>query len=206
MIEQHILAAVLALNTTMRGCEIKGLQWQDIDFVNSTLTIRKSKTAAGRRVIPLNDGAFETLVALRQLAETFGMVEDSHYCFASFKRVGEFDGNEIVGCRMHNYNPLQHIGSWKKAWRALTTKAKLKGLRFHDLRHKALTELYEDPNTSEQTIRSLAGHVSPHMAAIYSHTRLDAKRKAIGALSTKTSPKPTRWQGEQPAIAAAVKS
>lgn len=89
-------AAVLALNTTMRGCEIKGLQWQDIDFINSTLNIRKSKTAAGQRVIPLNDGAFETLVALRQLAETFGTVEDSHYCFASFKPVGAFDGNQVV--------------------------------------------------------------------------------------------------------------
>ena len=47
-------AAVLALNTTMRGCEIKGLRWRDVDLMEKTLTIRKSKTEAGERVIPLN--------------------------------------------------------------------------------------------------------------------------------------------------------
>src|ERR1043165_942521 len=42
-------AALLALNTTMRGCEIKGLRWADIDFSARILTIHKSKTAAGER-------------------------------------------------------------------------------------------------------------------------------------------------------------
>lgn len=27
------LAAVLALNTTMRSCEIRGLRWRDVDFL-----------------------------------------------------------------------------------------------------------------------------------------------------------------------------
>src|SRR5215469_15244709 len=55
--ETAFLAAVLCLNTTARGCELKGLQWSDVDFFAKTLTIRKSKTAAGERVIPLTDVA-----------------------------------------------------------------------------------------------------------------------------------------------------
>jgi integrase len=47
------LAAVIALNTTMCGCEIKQLRWHDIDFIGKTLTICKSKTDSGERVIPL---------------------------------------------------------------------------------------------------------------------------------------------------------
>ena len=41
------LAATLALNTTMRGCEIKQLRWRDIDLIGRTLATRKSKTDRG---------------------------------------------------------------------------------------------------------------------------------------------------------------
>ena len=56
------------------------------------------------------------------------------------------------------------------------------GLRFHDLRHHAITELAES-TTSDQTIMSIAGHVSPRMLAHYSHVRLEAKRAAVANLS-----------------------
>ena len=55
-------------------------------------------------------------------------------------------------------------------------------LRFHDLRHHAVTELAES-QASEQTILSIAGHVSPRMLAHYSHVRLEAKRRAVDVLS-----------------------
>jgi integrase len=48
------------------------------------------------------------------------------------------------------------------------------GLRFHDLRHHAVTELAES-QASDQTIMAIAGHVSARMLAHYSHVRLDAK-------------------------------
>src|SRR5690242_13722136 len=51
-------AEALALNTTMRGCEIRQLRWQDVDLMEKTLAIRKSKTEAGERVIPLNTDAW----------------------------------------------------------------------------------------------------------------------------------------------------
>jgi len=74
------------------------------------------------------------------------------------------------------------MSTWRTAWRKLTKEAGLPGLRFHDLRHHAITELAESL-ASDQTIMSLAGHVSPRMLAHYSHVRLDAKRKALDALS-----------------------
>jgi len=37
------------------------------------------------------------------------------------------------------------------------------GLRFHDLRHTAITDLAES-QTSDQTIMAIAGHVSPEHA------------------------------------------
>src|SRR5438552_7273957 len=56
-------AAVLALNTTMRSAEIKGLQWQRVDLFNQTLMVSRktTKTDAGERLIPLNRDAVAIL-------------------------------------------------------------------------------------------------------------------------------------------------
>jgi integrase len=172
-------AAILVLNTTMRGCEIKGLRWQDIDFSNRTLTICKSKTAAGERVIPLTQEALSVLSALYQRAQLFGAVALQHYVFAAFKVSGRYDRNRMC---INGFDPNRPIRTWIKAWRSLTKKAGLPGLRFHDLRHHAITELAES-GASEQTIMAIAGHISRAMLERYSHIRVEAKRAALEALS-----------------------
>src|SRR5580700_11050193 len=42
------LAMILAVNTTMRGCELRALRWRDVDFLERTVTVRRSKTEAGK--------------------------------------------------------------------------------------------------------------------------------------------------------------
>ena len=81
------------------------------------------------------------------------------------------------------FDPTRPIRTWVKAWRSLTKEAKLPGLRFHDLRHHAITELAES-GASEQTIMAIAGHVSRDMLERYSHIRVEAKRAALEALSS----------------------
>ena len=46
------LAALLALNTTVRGCEIRGLRWRAVDFIDRTITVGRNttKTDAGERI------------------------------------------------------------------------------------------------------------------------------------------------------------
>jgi integrase len=60
VLECRVLWAIVAANTTMRGCELKGLQLRDVDLNERKLTIRRerTKTDAGCRMIPLNDTAF----------------------------------------------------------------------------------------------------------------------------------------------------
>ena len=124
-------------------------------------------------------------------------------------------------------DPTKPMSGWRTAWRDLTravncpacgelqkpgekcrnaecgadiskVKSPTHGLRFHDLRHHAITELAESL-ASDQTIMSIAGHVSPKMLAHYSHVRMDAKRKALdglcgggsgGSYDTKSDTKP----------------
>ena len=103
------------------------------------------------------------------------------------------------------------MSGWRTAWRQLTraiycplcgqlqeprelcrnvvckadirgVRSPLHGLRFHDLRHHAITELAES-QANDSIIREIAGHVSPKMLAHYSHFRIETKRKALDALS-----------------------
>lgn len=186
--ETAYLAAILCLNTTARGCELKGLQWSDVDLFSKALTIRKSKTAAGERVVPLTEVSVSALGRLRRRAEGFGPVEPSHYIFAAFVPTFRFSGKKVVDYSVTGFNPSRHLNSWRSAWRTLTKKAGLVGFRFHDLRHSAITQLAEN-GASDSTIMAIAGHVSRRMLERYSHVRMEAKRTALEALalSTKTA-------------------
>lgn len=190
--ETAYLAAVLCLNTTARGCELKGLQWLDVDLFGKTLTIRKSKTAAGERVVPLTDVAISALGRLRRRAEGFGNVEASDYVFAAFTPKFKLNGKRlldgVIDYKITAFDPTRHLNSWRSAWRTLTKKAGLPGFRFHDLRHCAITQLAEN-GASDSTIMAIAGHVSRRMLERYSHVRMEAKRTALEALaaSTKTA-------------------
>ena len=164
------LAMVLALNTTMRACEIKSLRWYDVDFLASTVTIRKSKTQAGQRVIPLNDDALSAMRELYSRAFAIGAHSPDHFVFPA--------------CENGRFDPTTPQKSWRSAWRSLRKAAGIPALRFHDLRHHAITELAES-QASDATIMAIAGHVSRQMLEHYSHVRLDLKRKALDGLSTR---------------------
>jgi integrase len=192
------LAITLALNTTMRGCEIRGLCWRDVDFMECVVTVRRSKTEAGERVIPLNAEAMAAVRELRGRAKMFGGAALEHYILPACEGKSKPD-------------PTRPMSSWRTAWRRLTraihcpscgqlqdpdvtccneeckaniaeVKSSTAALRFHDMRHHAITELAES-GASEQTVMSIAGHVSRKMLEHYSHIRLEAKRDAVRALS-----------------------
>jgi integrase len=55
-------------------------------------------------------------------------------------------------------------------------------LRFHDLRHQAITELAEN-GAPDATMMALAGHMSREMLERYSHVRMAAKREALDRLA-----------------------
>lgn len=80
----------------------------------------------------------------------------------------------------------RQMGSWRKAWLGACKNAGVR-YRWHDLRHTFVSRLAENANISEQTIRSLAGHVSRQMLEHYSHIRSQAKQAAIRCLEEQPS-------------------
>ena len=170
------LAMTLALCTTMRGVELKNLRWQDVDLMGKSFNVRRSKTDAGLRSIPMNDDAYDAVMELWERAKAFGGTKPEHFLFPA--------------CEHGHIDPERHQKSWRTAWRKLTKAAGLQGFRFHDCRHHAITELAES-QASDSTIMALAGHVSRKMLEHYSHVRQEAKREAVNVLSAKRPNKPT---------------
>jgi integrase len=204
-------AARLALNTTLRGCEIKGLRWSDVDMIGRALTVKRSKTEAGERVIPLNADAWEVILALYRRSQQLGGFEPGHFLFPAIKPDRKAQKQGEGKREKEKMDPTRPMKTWRTAWRRLTraiqcpqcgllqdpaeccsecktdtkdVKSPFLGFRFHDLRHQAITELAES-KASDQTIMGIAGHVSKKMLQHYSHVRLEAKRSALDALSMK---------------------
>ena len=83
--------------------------------------------------------------------------------------------------------PNESVKAWKKAWGSMLKTAKIPHTRFYNVRHTSITDLLQNPNASEETVKAIAGHVSRKMLERYSHTRIDAKRKAVESLMKKSS-------------------
>ena len=107
--ETAYLASMLALNTTMRGCEIKQLRWRDIDLIDHSLVIRRSKTQAGERLIPLNANSYQMIMRLRERARIlFGSdLQPDWYLFPRAEGYSKPD-------------PTKPMSGWRSAWRRLT--------------------------------------------------------------------------------------
>jgi integrase len=180
-------AAIAASNTTARSIELKTLRLKDVDLLEGVVRIGRSKTPAGRRTVPLNPAAMWSFARLLERARAFGSVEPDHYLFPAF-RYKRTKSEE----RGSGFDPTRHQKTWRTAWRSLVKAtaqlagddaAAFRGLRFHDLRHCAITCLAES-GASDQTIMALSGHLDREMLEHYSHIRMDAKRKAVTAIKS----------------------
>jgi integrase len=193
-------AAVLAVSTSCRGVELKNLRWRDVDLFDRVMTIRRSKTESGHRPIPLNGDALAALARLRERAEDHGAGEPEHFVFPTceheridptrpqkswrtvwrklVKEAAKRSGRTAARAALV---AGRGIGGAKAGWRRAA--APFHGLRFHDLRHQAITELAEG-GASDATIEALAGHMSRRMLEHYSHVRMAAKRMALDKLES----------------------
>lgn len=150
----HLYGMVLmALDTGLRRGEITTQLWEDIDFSQKVLFVTHSKTPEGEsREIPLTERLHEYLLQNRKAA---GLV-------ISFKG-----------------RPVRIV---KRAWKTALKNAKLRHIRFHDLRHTFNTRLME-AGVLQEIRMALMGHSSgSKVHSIYTHIELPAKRKAIRTL------------------------
>jgi integrase len=133
---------ILAVETGMRRGEILGLGWPDISHNRRVITLTMTKNGSGREV-PLSQRAFEALIEWK----------------------GHADADQSVVFPMKP-------GALEQAWRRLLVRSKVKGLRFHDLRHEGVSRLFERGlNIIE--VSSISGHRDLRMLKRYTHLSAD---------------------------------
>jgi integrase len=176
---------ILSLDSGLRPSETRALRRRDLHLVWSQgaivegeIIVGRSKTDAGTgRVIPLTRRA---CAALTLWVSRFADAGPDTFVFP-FHHVG-FAGNDrephIWG--IDHTRPMSTY-SYKTAFNTARRKAGV-DYRLYDARHTFVTRLAENPKVSEETIRQLAGHVSPRMLARYAHIRAQARRDAIATL------------------------
>jgi integrase len=180
--EAAYLATLVAVNTTMRGCELKGLRMGSVDLFNRTVTIRResTKTDAGRREIPLSDTAQWALERLVERAQSLGSSDPEHYLFPAY----QFRRTKVgTACGGTGYDPAHPMKTWRTAWRSLRKASGLPTLRFHDLRHTCITKLAE-AGVPDHVLMSISGHISPGMIKHYAHVRSKAKESAVASINS----------------------
>jgi integrase len=160
-------AATLAAFCGLRACEIKGLQWKDVDFADGLLQIRRSKTPGGWRTPTLNAVCSDVLAGLYETARTNNANDPEHFVFP-------WQGGKGI------VDPTRPMAGWRTAWRSILKEAGIKA-RFHDLRHTAVTTMAE-AGLPDLTIMAQVGHVSPAMVKHYSHIRRQALNQCAAAL------------------------
>lgn len=164
----------IALNTALRKNEIRTLRWQQIDLIARTLAVGRTKTEGGSgRVIPLNSVAYTAVV---RWASRFPQAKPEECVFPACE-------DARIDCpkpKQDNIDASRPMKGWRTAWRRALKDAGL-NIRFHDLRHTCITKLAEG-QASEQTLMSIAGHLSRKMLEHYSHIRMAAKRAALDAI------------------------
>jgi len=146
---------LLSLNTGVRRGELFQLRWSDVDLERRVLTVRGVTAKSEKtRHIPLNDEALHVLKSWKG-RDTNPLV---------------FPGKN--GERFDNVN---------KAWSAILDAAKVKGFRWHDLRHTFASKLVM-AGVDLNTVRELLGHSDLKMTLRYAHLSPKHKAEAVSVL------------------------
>ncbi|MGA9738706.1 MAG: tyrosine-type recombinase/integrase [Candidatus Sulfotelmatobacter sp.] len=183
----------ISINTSCGPSEMRHLRLMDVDFAEQTIYIQpKGAKNRGRiRRIALNSVALRAIEYLWERAKKLGCREPEHYLIPFRKKKGAYD-------------PERPAMSWRYALNEMFVAAEITDISAYAFRHHALTKLVENPKISLETVRSIAGHISPLIINRYSHVRLDAQRAAVEALE-RIAPKPARAKTHRPAKLAIIK-
>ncbi len=139
---------VLAIETGMRSGEMLAMRWEHVNLTNRTVCLLDTKNGSSRTV-PLSTRALNAIHALPRAIN--GRLFSSGY---------------------HSIH---------KAFKLAVTKAQatqrdnvtfLQGLRFHDLRHEAVTRLFEK-GLNPIEVGIVSGHKTVSMLQRYTHLRAE---------------------------------
>ena len=162
---------LLGLYTGMRRSELLGITWGDVDLESGFLSVRKSKTDAGRRRIDLSPQTVDMLRVHFERQTSYRGQTDVHLIY---------DDRRLVFADPFGkpYDPT----SFTHAFKQMARQAGLPNLRLHDLRHLHATLLLSE-GIHAKVVSDRLGHSSVQITSdLYSHVTPTIQREAADAI------------------------
>ncbi len=175
----------LALETGMRKGEICGLKWEDVNWETSIISIQRTLLKAGvnpilgtpksnkTRAVAISRDTMELLRRLKVEQNKLKLSQGS-----------AFNDQGYIFTKK-NGGPLQLNNIGENEFNKIIKKAKVKQIRFHDLRHTAITLMLEQ-GIHYKVVAERVGHSDVSITLNrYSHVSADLQKEAaqkIGSL------------------------
>ncbi|MFC1672539.1 integrase [Pseudomonadota bacterium] len=125
-------AVIVALDTSMRRGELLSLKWDDVDFAEEEAKLHDTKNGEHRDV-PLPEAALTELIKLKKK-------RDESKVTTMDRRVFPISAESL-----------------KNAFERARARANMKDFNFHDLRHEAISRLFE-AGFDQQLVKEYSGH------------------------------------------------
>lgn len=161
---------VLAVHTGMRQGELLALRWQDVDMENAAVSIKRSLTRSGGRVV---FGEPKTKKSRRSIRLTRKAVvalrSDLERQLRDMKILGDRYQDQGLVFTTDTGAPINPSNLRQRSFASLLMQAGLPHMRFHDLRHTCATLLLSR-GVHPKFVQELLGHATIAMTLdTYSH-------------------------------------
>ena len=178
------LGCYIALTAGLRLAEIAGLKWNDIDFENNIIHIKRTRKYVSKVGVivesPKTDTSFRTVsmpdILKRMFIEYHEYLQEQEticgdlWAYSDYVLVDMF-GREVFP------------DSLSKWFSRFVKSKELPKMSFHGLRHTMATLLIHDPTVPERTISDRLGHANTNtLRKIYSHELKDSDKLAADSI------------------------
>ena len=171
------LPALVGLYTGMRLGEICALKWEDIDWDQGTVTVRRT----AQRLKQSGDGKTAVMVGLPKTRRSQRVLPIPRFLLDLFAaRRGNISGNPYIFGKQDRPAEPRTV---QRHFRGLAQRLGFSGVHFHTLRHTFATRLIE-LGVDARTVSDLMGHSSVTTTLnIYAHSLMQNRRSAIDRLA-----------------------
>jgi len=178
------LGLLLDLYTGIRIGELCALQWNDIDFINNTISI--TKTVQRVKNQDKNSKLKTKLIVTEPKTEhSIRTIPVPKFVMNILK---EYKQDDEIFIFNNSENP-KDTRAFEKYFERVLKKCKIKNINFHSLRHTFATRSRES-GMDIKILSELLGHSSYKITLeIYVHTSLDFKKDSVNSLVKYLKPK-----------------
>lgn len=154
-----------ALETGLRGANVRGLRWDQVNEELWQLEIPAELVKGGKTLyLPLSDGAIKVLQARRRAQQD--LPTQPEYVFTQARGKPFSKNTKMTG----------------NSWRNALERAGLEGITFHDMRHTWATR-HIISGTPPSALKDLGGWANLEMVERYTHMNTSALREVVNNAS-----------------------